>query len=387
MKGTLFIRAGLAAILAGAVLFLTLRASPHVSSLSFIPLKTAYYLDAHDKLRNFLGFATVAVAINGILSGFRREQMGTIALRILALGGMITLIECAQFFLPTRFPDAKDVLTGAAGAIVGSLPWLRWRKSRDSARAEPLFGIPFWNGSCAELLKALHASGGLLVAPSAPSLCAASRDETLWRAHVEADYAVMDSGFLDLLLRVLGQRRPQRISGHQVIEHLLASPGAVSARDHRMLWVVPSEGDKLLVGKYLEGLGFQAEKMHFYTAPLYRDDSHFRDEKLAAAARACAAQWIILCIGGGRQEKLGFHLREMLGVPAPILCTGAAIFFFCGGQARIPRWADRLYLGWLLRIGNDPRRFLPRYLAALELPLALCRLARRQKQRSMTERA
>jgi hypothetical protein len=34
---------------------------------------------------------------------------------------------------------------------------------------------------------------------------------------------------------------------------------------------------------------------------------------------------------------------------------------------RIPHWADRLYLGWLLRCLANPVRFIPRYWAARKL--------------------
>jgi hypothetical protein len=46
--------------------------------------------------------------------------------------------------------------------------------------------------------------------------------------------------------------------------------------------------------------------------------------------------------------------------------------FLTGTQANIPTWADRLYLGWLLRIFQSPRTFLPRYWkAAWQFPRLL----------------
>jgi UDP-N-acetyl-D-mannosaminuronic acid transferase (WecB/TagA/CpsF family) len=51
---------------------------------------------------------------------------------------------------------------------------------------------------------------------------------------------------------------------------------------------------------------------------------------------------------------------------------GAAIAFLSGDQVNIPVWADRLYMGWLLRTLSDPKRYLPRYWdARLLLPLML----------------
>lgn len=242
-----------------------------------------------------------------------------------------------------------------------------------------VLNIPFWRGTCANLLQALHSQGGLLVVPSAPSLCAAAHEPPLLKAHVEADAAVLDSGYLALILRALGNRTTPRISGHQIIEHLLFSGSAeiLPFRQHKVLWVVPSETEKKRILDYLLTQGFRSENLTFYVAPIYRNN--FRDTELADRATEFDPDWIILCIGGGRQEKLGFELRSLLKRKVPIICTGAAIAFFSGGQAKIPRWADRLYLGWLMRILDNPKQFAPRYLSALALPFALLRIAKLQR--------
>ena len=50
-----------------------------------------------------------------------------------------------------------------------------------------------------------------------------------------------------------------------------------------------------------------------------------------------------------------------------IICTGAAIAFETGQQARLPIWVDKLYLGWLARIIQSPQPFLIRFLKAFRL--------------------
>jgi lipopolysaccharide/colanic/teichoic acid biosynthesis glycosyltransferase len=72
-------------------------------------------------------------------------------------------------------------------------------------------------------------------------------------------------------------------------------------------------------------------------------------------------------LGGGVQERLGLFLKQHLSYRPAIFCTGAAIAFLTGGQARIPVWADRLYLGWLLRIIDAPTKFHRRYWEAFRL--------------------
>jgi UDP-N-acetyl-D-mannosaminuronic acid transferase (WecB/TagA/CpsF family) len=74
-----------------------------------------------------------------------------------------------------------------------------------------------------------------------------------------------------------------------------------------------------------------------------------------------------MAIGGGTQERLGAFLCRNLDYHPAIHCTGAAIGFLSGDQARIPMWADRFRLGWLCRCLHDPRRFVPRYWEARKL--------------------
>lgn len=233
-----------------------------------------------------------------------------------------------------------------------------------------VLGIPFWNRTCDELLSHLREAGGVLVVPSAPSFCSALEEPDLWRAHIETDYAVMDSGYLALLLSAAAHKnRPKRISGHQVIEKLFNGNVVRTIASDKILWVVPGPETEEAIRNYMAKEGFDLERMFFYQAPMYADD--FRDETLAGHITSFDPRWVIICISGGRQEKLAFELRDMLPRCPAILCTGAAIFFFSGAQAKIPRWVDRAYLGWLWRICSDPKRFGPRYWNAFRLPLVL----------------
>ena len=79
------------------------------------------------------------------------------------------------------------------------------------------------------------------------------------------------------------------------------------------------------------------------------------------------AKEIIINIGGGTQEILGYYLSKKLNKKYKIVCTGAAIAFFTGDQSPINNNIDKLYLGWLFRIIYNPKIFLPRYLSAFKL--------------------
>jgi len=95
---------------------------------------------------------------------------------------------------------------------------------------------------------------------------------------------------------------------------------------------------------------------------------------------------IIICLGGGGQERFGYFLKQAIGretkcgvfgdnaarLPG-IHCVGAAIGFLTGDQVRIPALVDYLYLGWLWRCISAPRQFVPRYWKAARLVLLLWR--------------
>jgi UDP-N-acetyl-D-mannosaminuronic acid transferase (WecB/TagA/CpsF family) len=92
------------------------------------------------------------------------------------------------------------------------------------------------------------------------------------------------------------------------------------------------------------------------------------DPALIAIIEQRKPKHIIVGIGGGTQEKLGFYLREHLSYRPAIHCIGAALAFLTGDQKPIPMWADRLYLGWFLRLARAPRRYARRFSPAFRLP-------------------
>jgi UDP-N-acetyl-D-mannosaminuronic acid transferase (WecB/TagA/CpsF family) len=103
-----------------------------------------------------------------------------------------------------------------------------------------------------------------------------------------------------------------------------------------------------------------------YLAPYY-PAGEIEDEELVRRIGLHRPRVVMLAIGGGVQERLGLMLRARLGQGTSILCLGAAIAFLSGGQANIPPWADRMFLGWLMRLGTNPRKFWRRYWEALHL--------------------
>ena len=235
-------------------------------------------------------------------------------------------------------------------------------------RTETILGIPFFDGTVEEAVDLMSASGGLLVVPAAPTLLKLCEDEEYRRAVISSDMVIADSGAMVLLWKIFTGRHVERISGLQFLKHLVARLGS-QPKEH-VLWIVPSESAHQKTIAWLQKANLLSTA-DFYVAPLY--PRQVRDYALAAKIDSQPPMHVVIGIGGGVQEKLGLFLRENLRARPAIHCIGAALAFLTGDQPPIPTWADRFYLGWLLRLLRQPRVFGPRYLGALKLPFLVFR--------------
>jgi len=239
-----------------------------------------------------------------------------------------------------------------------------------SAPTRRILGVDFFVGTIEEATQRAI-SGGLVVAPSAPGLAVDLIKSPSYReALTTADLAITDSGYMVLLWRALTGEKLPRHSGLKLIRAVLArdelkAPGAV-------FWVMPSAAESARNLAWLRAQGFATTEADTYLAPHYKPGP-IQDPELLAKIEARRPRVVMLAIGGGVQERLGLGLRAGLSYRPGILCLGAAIAFLTGGQANIPPWADRMMLGWLLRLLSSPRKFWRRYWEAIRLAPILSR--------------
>lgn len=236
-----------------------------------------------------------------------------------------------------------------------------------------ILGVSFFNDTLERAIDTACEEGGLVLAPSGPGLAELGGNPHYDEALRQSDLNLIDSGYLALLWQRHSGERIRRHSGLKFLQALLEEPRFRT--ETRQLWVTPSAGHSEATRRYLATHGIHLERHHFYVAPYY--SSHpVRDPELLRIITETRPRFVILGIAGGKQEVLGHWLRDTSGYRPAILCIGAAIAFLSGRQAKIPPWADRLYLGWLLRILADPRTFLPRYWKARKLRKLLRRHGR-----------
>ena len=208
-------------------------------------------------------------------------------------------------------------------------------------------------------------SGGLVLAPSGPGLCDLAWDSDYRKALEKSDINLADSGLTILLMGLLGLGKLPRTSGLGFLEALLERPEL--KRPGATFWVMPSLDSMRQNLDWLQSHGLHVHETDCHIAPQYPKTGAVRDDALLDRLQSATPPFVFICTGSGTQEKLGLWLKEKLRGNPTISCIGAAIGFLSGDQVRIPVWADRLCLGWLFRCLSSPRKFIPRYVAAMRL--------------------
>jgi N-acetylglucosaminyldiphosphoundecaprenol N-acetyl-beta-D-mannosaminyltransferase len=213
--------------------------------------------------------------------------------------------------------------------------------------------------------------GGLVLAPSGPGLCDLAADPDYRDALLGSDLNLTDSTFVLIARLIRGHRFVARTSGLRYLHELLRHPRLQEPR--ATFWVMPSTESMSRNVAWLAENGSAVDEEDCYVAPLYPRRGKVEDPELLATLEQRRPEHVFLCVGSGVQEKLGLFLKTNLSYEPGIHCIGAAIAFLSGEQARIPLWADRLGLGWLVRCLRNPRVFVPRYLRAFKLAYLVVR--------------
>jgi N-acetylglucosaminyldiphosphoundecaprenol N-acetyl-beta-D-mannosaminyltransferase len=229
-----------------------------------------------------------------------------------------------------------------------------------------ILGIRFFQGSIPEAV-ALVSGGGLVLFPAAPALKDITTNRVYREALLGADYVLPDSAFMVMLWNRLERDNLKRLSGLKYLRELILLPDF--RRTGATFWILPHPAAVESTMRWLGTESIEAPASHFYAAPMYTitGTDQIIDSHLLERLEQLRPQHIVVGLGGGTQEPLGFNLKEGLSYRPAIHCVGAAVGFLTGEQTSIPVWADRFYLGWLLRTLAEPGRFGRRYWDARKL--------------------
>lgn len=233
-----------------------------------------------------------------------------------------------------------------------------------------ILGLKFFSGTLEEAILESK-KGGLICFPSGPGLSEMDRHPHYLKALQESDLLFADSGLLAILGKFFCNQNITRISGYFFLKSFLKDPNyllfnSLQERASNSFWVMPSSYQMHKNIAWLNSKGIYVDVQNCYVAPSYYAQ-RIEDNNLLKQIETRNPEFIFICLGGGIQEKLGLYLKNNLKKRPSIFCTGAAIAFLSGLQAYIPLWADKLYLGWLFRILQNPKLFLVRYWKARRL--------------------
>jgi N-acetylglucosaminyldiphosphoundecaprenol N-acetyl-beta-D-mannosaminyltransferase len=183
-----------------------------------------------------------------------------------------------------------------------------------------------------------------------------------------ADVAAPDGMPLVWALRTLhGRRLPGRATGPDAMLAVLEGGRAAGLR-HYLLGGSTQSLDAL-VHRLHERLG-AGLLIAGTEAPPVAPVEAFDVPGIAARVRQSRARVLWVGLGMPKQELLMARLApELPGVV--LLGVGAAFDFHAGVVRQAPRWMRERGLEWVHRLGQEPRRLLPRYLGNNPAFLAL----------------
>lgn len=227
---------------------------------------------------------------------------------------------------------------------------------------QQILGVRFFAGSAEEAVQ-IGLRGGLVVVPAAPALVELQTNPYYREAVFNADLAITDSGLMVITWRLLTGRGISRVSGLRYLRLLFEIK---ALRPRKALWIMPNAAARAQNLAWLQSEGYDFTEEDCYLAPNY-PAGRIHDEALIRLANVRRPKHVVVCLGGGTQERVGLMLKRECDYLPCIHCIGAAIGFLTGNQVHIPGWADRLCLGWLFRCFSEPGKFVPRYWRALKL--------------------
>lgn len=179
------------------------------------------------------------------------------------------------------------------------------------------------------------------------------RDAELRRDVEQADIIGIDGMGLVLALRLLGQRRVERVAGVDLMFALLERCAALGLRP----FVLGAKREVLeraaaIARERWPGLDFAGLKDGYF--------SPADEGEVAGRIRASGADCLFVAMPTPRKERFLHRYGRGLGVPF-IMGVGGSVDVLAGAVSRAPPWMQKLGLEWLHRLIQEPRKMFWRY--------------------------
>ncbi len=205
---------------------------------------------------------------------------------------------------------------------------------------------------------------GLYVFPSAPGLASIENEKKYYKSLKQSNYVFFDSSFFVLLLKFFKKINVKRLSGYKSLKYFFLF--LKNNKNVKIFTIDPSSIKSHNNLNYLIKLNLKKKNISNYIAPIY-NPKKISDKNLLQKIKKHKPETILINLGGGTQEILGYYILKNINFKCRIICTGAAISFFTGDQAPINDFIDKYYLGWIIRLLFNPLQFYKRYFYAFKL--------------------
>lgn len=200
--------------------------------------------------------------------------------------------------------------------------------------------------------------GGYVVTPNVDHVVLAETNQALRDAYADAALSLADGMPLVWMARAMGHPLPEKVSGSDLLDPLLArasreklrvyflggAPGVAAAAAKKLR---QAHTGFVVAGTDAPPMGFEKNE-----AVLWQVLERIRETK---------PDLVLVALGCPKQELL-MHAYKRILAPAVLLGIGASLDFVVGTQKRSPRWMSRVGLEWAHRLISDPKRMAHRYL-------------------------
>jgi N-acetylglucosaminyldiphosphoundecaprenol N-acetyl-beta-D-mannosaminyltransferase len=180
------------------------------------------------------------------------------------------------------------------------------------------------------------------------------RDEALRAAIDDAHLVTADGQAVVWAARLLGQPVPERVTGIDLMQALLAH---AAQRGYSIYFLGAKDEIVRACVRKAQGL-YASLRIAGYRSGYFHPDE---EGDILAAIRAAKPDLLFLGFGSPAKEYFMHRHYRALGVPF-VIGVGGSFDVFAGRVARAPRWMQRAGLEWAFRLGQEPRRMWRRYL-------------------------
>lgn len=210
--------------------------------------------------------------------------------------------------------------------------------------------------------------GGYVVTPNVDHVVLADTDPSLVDAYAGASFSLVDGMPLLWLAKAMGHPLPEKISGSDLVEPIVA---AAAARGVSVYCLGAREGVGARAAEILQERHKDLVIAGVDAPPLGFERSPETLEPVLDRIRAAKPGLVLLALGCPKQELfMGAHARSC--APSVFLGIGATLDFIAGDVQRAPAWVSDVGAEWLYRLAQEPRRMAQRYLVRDRAIVRIC---------------